>query len=52
MLGIIFLDIFPILQDPIAFENLLTHFMHHLFSHTIPISITKKVDVVVGLDAR
>lgn len=50
--GIIFLDIFPILQDPIAFENLLTHFLHHLFSSTIPSAVSRKIDVVVGLDAR
>ena len=35
-----------------AFETLITHFMHHLMSHTIPNSPTKKIDVVVGLDAR
>lgn len=50
--GIVFLDIFPILQNPVAFESLITHFMAHLFSSTIPSSSTKKVDVVVGLDAR
>lgn len=43
---------FPILRDPIAFETLITHFMHHLTSHTIPLSPAKKIDVVVGLDAR
>ncbi|KIK65349.1 hypothetical protein GYMLUDRAFT_348604 [Collybiopsis luxurians FD-317 M1] len=50
--GIVFLDIFPILRDPIAFETLITHFMHRLTSHTIPSIPSKKVDVVVGLDAR
>ncbi|KZP32892.1 adenine phosphoribosyltransferase [Athelia psychrophila] len=50
--GIVFLDMFPILRDPIAFETLITHFMHHLTSHTIPLSPAKKIDVVVGLDAR
>lgn len=50
--GIVFLDMFPILRDPVAFETLITHFMHHLTSHTIPNSPNKKIDVVVGLDAR
>jgi adenine phosphoribosyltransferase len=52
MKGIIFLDMFPILRDPVAFEQLLTTFMHHLFTSTIPASVSKKIDVVVGLDAR
>lgn len=43
---------FPILRDPVAFETLITHFMHHLTSNTIPKADTKKIDVVVGLDAR
>ncbi|KAK0191007.1 adenine phosphoribosyltransferase [Armillaria mellea] len=42
--GIVFLDIFPILRDPLAFETLITHLVHHITSTTI--------DVVVGLDAR
>nr|AIE40067.1 adenine phosphoribosyl transferase [Wolfiporia cocos] len=50
--GIVFLDIFPILRDPVAFESLITHFVYHLTSHTIPQSPSKKVDVVVALDAR
>lgn len=50
--GISFLDIFPILRDPIAFETLITHFVHHITSQTIPKSLRKKVDIVVGLDAR
>jgi len=50
--GVLFLDIFPILRDPIAFETLITHFMHHLTSNTIPKAATKKIDAVVGLDAR
>lgn len=50
--GIVFLDIFPILRDPIAFETLITHFLYHLTSHTIPSIPSKKIDVVVGLDAR
>ncbi|KAI0733362.1 phosphoribosyltransferase-like protein [Fomitopsis betulina] len=50
--GITFLDIFPILRDPVAFEFLITHFVYHLTSQTIPQSPTKKIDVIVGLDAR
>jgi adenine phosphoribosyltransferase len=50
--GIVFLDIFPILRDPVAFETLITHLVHHITSHTIPRSTSKKIDVVVGLDAR
>ncbi|THV08638.1 adenine phosphoribosyltransferase [Dendrothele bispora CBS 962.96] len=50
--GIVFLDIFPILRDPIAFETLITHLIHHLTSQTIPNSPNKKIDAVVGLDAR
>ncbi|ORY78069.1 phosphoribosyltransferase-like protein [Leucosporidium creatinivorum] len=49
---ILFLDIFPILLDPVAFETLISHFMNRLFSHTIPNTPNKKIDVVVGLDAR
>ncbi|KAH0840019.1 phosphoribosyltransferase-like protein [Lanmaoa asiatica] len=50
--GVCFLDIFPIFRDPVAFETLITHFVYHITSHTIPKSVRKKVDVVVGLDAR
>ncbi|KAG6378812.1 phosphoribosyltransferase-like protein [Boletus reticuloceps] len=50
--GIVFLDIFPIFRDPVALETLITHFVYHITSHTIPKSVRKKVDVVVGLDAR
>ncbi|KAF8192513.1 adenine phosphoribosyltransferase [Pholiota molesta] len=50
--GIVFLDIFPILRDPLVFETLITHFVHHITSHTLPNSQAKKVDVIVGLDAR
>jgi adenine phosphoribosyltransferase len=50
--GILFFDIFPILQNPPAFETLITHLTHHITSHTLQISHAKKVDVVVGLDAR
>ena len=50
--GIVFLDIFPLLRNPVAFETLITHFVHRLASHTVAQSPTKKIDVVVGLDAR
>ncbi|KAL0573919.1 adenine phosphoribosyltransferase [Marasmius crinis-equi] len=50
--GVVFLDIFPILRNPTAFETLITHFLHRLTSHTIPRSSSKKIDVIVGLDAR
>ena len=46
------MDIFPILRDPVAFETLITHFVYHLTSTTIPKTPRKKIDVVVGLDAR
>lgn len=50
--GIVFLDLFPILRNPLGFETLITHFIHHLTSETIPKLENKKIDVVVGLDAR
>ena len=50
--GIAFLDIFPILRNPIAFETLITHLVHHLTSSTICKSPSGKIDAVVGLDAR
>jgi len=50
--GIVFLDIFPLLRNPLAFETLITHFVHRLTSHTIATSSSKKIDVIVGLDAR
>ncbi|KAF8974234.1 phosphoribosyltransferase-like protein [Flammula alnicola] len=50
--GIVFLDIFPILRNPLVFETLITHLVQHITSHTFGISPTKKVDVIVGLDAR
>ncbi|GKV58056.1 unnamed protein product [Collybia sordida] len=50
--GIVFLDIFPLLRDPITFETLITHFVHHVTSYTITKSPTRKIDVIVGLDAR
>ncbi|CAE6542787.1 unnamed protein product [Rhizoctonia solani] len=50
--GITFLDLFPILRDPLAFETLITHILHHITSQTIPKLESKKIDTVVGLDAR
>lgn len=46
------MDIFPLLRSPIAFETLITHLVHHLTSQTLPKTESKKIDVVVGLDAR
>jgi adenine phosphoribosyltransferase len=48
----VFLDIFPILRNPVAFETLITHFLYHITSHTVAKSPSGKIDVVVGLDAR
>lgn len=47
-----FLDLNPVLRDPVLFETLIAHLVHHLTSTTIPNSHSKKVNVVVGLDAR
>lgn len=41
--GIIFQDIFPIFQDPVAVEMLITHFFAFLNS-----IVTTKIDVIVG----
>ncbi|KAI8823358.1 adenine phosphoribosyltransferase [Fimicolochytrium jonesii] len=45
--GILFQDIFPIFQDPLAVETLVTNVVHHILSTGLP-----KIDVIVGLDAR
>ncbi|KAF9429782.1 adenine phosphoribosyltransferase [Entomortierella beljakovae] len=45
--GIMFKDIFPLFQDPIAVEMVITHIVNYINT-----TIDKKVDVVVGLDAR
>lgn len=45
--GILFKDIFPLFQDPIAVEMVITHIVNHINT-----SIPDKVDVIVGLDAR
>ena len=40
------------MRNPVAFETLITNLVHHLTSTTIARSESKKIDVVVGLDAR
>ncbi|KAG0342215.1 adenine phosphoribosyltransferase [Podila humilis] len=45
--GILFKDIFPLFQDPIAVEMVITHIVNHINT-----TQNEKVDVVVGLDAR
>ncbi len=50
--GVVFCDIFPLFRDPLIFEGLITHLIYRLVSDTIPNSPNKKVDVIVGLDAR
>ncbi|KAG9009908.1 adenine phosphoribosyltransferase [Tulasnella sp. JGI-2019a] len=52
--GIVFLDMFPILRNPVAFEVLITHLTHHIMSETISPARgnVKKIDVVIGLEAR
>ncbi|KND02464.1 adenine phosphoribosyltransferase [Spizellomyces punctatus DAOM BR117] len=45
--GILFQDIFPIFQDPLAVETIVTNIVHHILSTGLP-----KIDVIVGLDAR
>ncbi|KAF4602162.1 adenine phosphoribosyltransferase [Pleurotus pulmonarius] len=50
--GIVFLDIFPLLRNPLNFEVLITHLVHHLISQTLVKTPNRKIDVVVGLDAR
>ncbi|KAJ3019808.1 adenine phosphoribosyltransferase [Thoreauomyces humboldtii] len=44
--GILFQDIFPIFQNPLAVETLVTHIVHHITSNDL------RPDVIVGLDAR
>ncbi|KAI0321882.1 adenine phosphoribosyltransferase [Amylostereum chailletii] len=50
--GIVFLDIFELFKNPIAVETLITHLLYHITSQTLFKAPSKKVDVVVGLDAR
>ena len=42
------------MRNPVAFETLITHLVHHIMSVTLSPtgSGVKKVDVIVGLDAR
>ena len=46
------MDIFPIFRDPVAFDVLITNFLRHLTSHTIPSLPSGQIDVIVALDAR
>ncbi|THH17968.1 hypothetical protein EW146_g2939 [Bondarzewia mesenterica] len=50
--GIVFLDLFPLLRNPTAFETLITRFVYHITSETLFKDPKRKIDVVVGLDAR
>jgi len=50
--GIKFLDLFPVLRDPILTELLISHFITHIVSITLPRAGVRKIDAVVGLDAR
>ncbi|KAJ9104322.1 hypothetical protein QFC19_003962 [Naganishia cerealis] len=53
--GITFLDMFPVLRNPLATEALFSHLTNHIFNETLPkikSSSSGKIDVVVGLDAR
>jgi adenine phosphoribosyltransferase len=50
--GINFLDMFPVLRDPILTELLISHFITHIVSVTLPRAGASKIDTVVGLDAR
>ncbi|KAK9763370.1 adenine phosphoribosyltransferase [Basidiobolus ranarum] len=45
--GIQFQDIFPVFQDPLAVEAVISNFVQHILANN-----AKNVDVVVGLDAR
>lgn len=45
--NVLFQDIFPVFQDPVAVEALITHFVHHLNSTHVG-----KIDVIVGLESR
>ncbi|KAH9180007.1 adenine phosphoribosyltransferase [Lactarius sanguifluus] len=50
--GVTFCDIFPLFRNPLAFEALVTHIVHHLVSDVMPNSPDKKIDVIVALDSR
>lgn len=38
--------------DPVAFEGVITHLLHHVYTSTLHRTPNKKIDVIVGLDAR
>lgn len=40
------------MRDPQVFEALISHVVHHITSHTVGLASNKKIDVIVGLDAR
>lgn len=52
----LFCDVLPVLRDPITFELLITHFMSHIFTSTLPrlahSQADARINYVVGLDAR
>lgn len=50
--GVAFCDIFPLFRDPLVFEGLITHLINRIVCDTIVNSPNKKIDVIVGLDAR
>ena len=50
--GVVFLDMSPILSNPLAFETLISNLMNHLTQHTLHLSPNKKIDAVIGLDSR
>ncbi|BGP25648.1 adenine phosphoribosyltransferase [Rhodotorula toruloides] len=56
--GVMFCDVLPILQNPVAFETLITDLLNHVTSVTLPALREKtgnpsaKIDTIVGLDAR
>ena len=51
--GVNFVDILPVLRDPLAFELLISHIVSHIFNVTIPkLPKGERIDAVVGLDAR
>ncbi|KAH9999453.1 adenine phosphoribosyltransferase [Russula vinacea] len=50
--GFLFCDIFPLFRNPLLLEAVITNLTHRLLTTTIPTSPNKKIDVIVGLDAR
>jgi adenine phosphoribosyltransferase len=41
-----------VLRDPVLTELLISHFITHIVSVTLPRAGVRKIDAVVGLDAR